>query len=83
MLYDISLKRSELQITSAVATHLAISFFFMLQSRDFHCDENPRSPMPEIFTKSNTMKLFHQADSQHWMGGGEGCPTEADTLRLM
>ena len=39
--------------------------------------------VPEIFTKSNTMKLFHQADSQHWMGGGKGCPTEADTLRLM
>lgn len=39
--------------------------------------------VPEIFTKSNTMKLFHQADSQRWVEGGWSYPIEADVLRFM
>lgn len=39
--------------------------------------------VPEIFTKSNTMKLFHQADAQHWMEGDWGYPIKADVFRFM
>lgn len=85
MLYVISLKRCELQITSVVATHLAISFLFMLQSTRLTVwweSQRPSVTVPEIFTKSNPMKLFHRADTWHWGKGGWHYLIKVGVLRL-
>ena len=73
MLYVILPKRRELQITSTVATHLANIFLLHASVTGLTVwweSQKPSVTVPEIFTKLDTVKLFHQADSQHQAEGG-------------